>query len=141
MLQGGFTPLHPTRFLPKILQVCDCCYQTSLENFKDVLVIISDDRGSCWPCSRSYNVAGDNHRLRRKTLIGILCLFLVFVVVLAIIIFAVTRDSVGTVESKEAQLGIRGHHGPGDRSMKPEDRSMKLQGEDRSSQSLHGEDR
>jgi hypothetical protein len=25
--------------------------------------------------------------------------------------------------------------------MKPEDRSMKLQGEDRSSQSLHGEDR
>jgi hypothetical protein len=86
-------------------------------------------------------VAGDNHRFRRKTLIGILCLFLVFVVVLAIIIFAVTRDSVGTVESKEAQLGIRGHHGPGDRSMKPEDRSMKLQGEDRSSQSLHGEDR
>jgi hypothetical protein len=74
-------------------------------------------------------------------LIGILCLFLVFVVVLAIIIFAVTRDSVGTVESKEAQLGIRGHHGPEDRSMKPEDRSMKLQGEDRSSQSLHGEDR
>ena len=40
-----------------------------------------------------------------------LCLFLVFVVVLAIIIFAVTRDSVGTLEAKEYETGGRHHEG------------------------------
>lgn len=39
-----------------------------------------------------------------------LCLFLVFVVVLAIIIFAVTRDSVGTLEAKEYETGEGRHH-------------------------------
>ena len=75
----------------------------------------------CWPRSQGYTLGGENSRLNRKTLIGILCLFLVFVVVLAIIIFAVTRDSVGTLEAQDEELGIQLHE---------RDRSLRLHGED-----------
>ena len=83
---------------------------------------------------------GENPRFRRKTLIGMLCLFLVFVVVLAIIIFAVTRDSVGTLEAKEYETGGR-HHEGGD-GKKPFDEEWALTpppsfGDERSLE-LHG---
>jgi hypothetical protein len=79
---------------------------------------------SCWPCSQSYNVGGENPRCRRKTLIGMLCLFLVFVVVLAIIIFAVTRDSVGTSLAKEYETGGGRKHE--DEGKKPFDQEWAL---------------
>jgi len=49
--------------------------------------------------SRSHfavGLPGNGARFKRKTLIGFLCLFLAIVVVLAIVIFAVTRDHPGS---------------------------------------------